>query len=155
MHNLQLSFKLVTFPIILCIEASNQELHHNDHVLCVGAWCLALNCWLTRMEVLREFLEASTIHGLSYISSTRTLSRVFWTSFVISGLSLAGFSLLRTGIRIHLPRPIKHCPSHMEPRLVTIVQNPLVTSATPATQRWPGRTHQVQLDLLSLLLATS
>ena len=48
------------------------------------------------MEVFRQFLEASTIHGLSYISSTRTLSRVFWTSVVIAGFSSAGVMIYQS-----------------------------------------------------------
>ena len=48
------------------------------------------------MEVFRQFLETSTIHGLSYISSTRTLSRVFWTSVVIAGFSSAGVMIYQS-----------------------------------------------------------
>ena len=57
---------------------------------------MALNCWSPRMEVFRQFLETSTIHGLSYISSTRTLSRVFWTSVVIAGFSSAGVMIYQS-----------------------------------------------------------
>ena len=39
------------------------------------------------MEGLRTFLESSTIHGLSYISSTKRLQRLFWTLVVILGFS--------------------------------------------------------------------
>ena len=41
------------------------------------------------MELVRTFLESSSIHGLSYIASTRKLSRVFWMLVVIVGFSLA------------------------------------------------------------------
>ena len=35
------------------------------------------------MESIRNFLESSTIHGLSYISTTRKYVRVFWILVVI------------------------------------------------------------------------
>ena len=42
------------------------------------------------MQVVREFLEASTIHGLVYISTTRRLVRLLWLSVVIRGFIGAG-----------------------------------------------------------------
>ena len=39
------------------------------------------------MENIRDFLEASTIHGLTYIASTRKLVRAFWILVVITGFS--------------------------------------------------------------------
>ena len=42
------------------------------------------------MESIRNFLESSTIHGLSYISTTRKYVRVFWILVVIGGFSGAG-----------------------------------------------------------------
>ena len=44
------------------------------------------------MEGLRTFLESSTIHGLSYISTTRKYTRIFWILVVIAGF--IGASLL-------------------------------------------------------------
>ena len=41
------------------------------------------------MELVRTFLESSSIHGLSYIASTRKLSRVFWIVVVTVGFSIA------------------------------------------------------------------
>ena len=38
-----------------------------------------------------EYLESSTIHGLSYISLTRRFQRLFWILVVITGFSSAGF----------------------------------------------------------------
>ena len=37
----------------------------------------------------KEFLDTSTIHGLSWISSTTKYVRLVWTSVVIGGFSLA------------------------------------------------------------------
>ena len=44
------------------------------------------------MDNLKQFLEVSSIHGVSYISSSRGLIRVFWIWIVIS--SFVGASLL-------------------------------------------------------------
>ena len=41
------------------------------------------------MEVARDFLENSTIHGLFYISKTRGLVRLLWVGIVLAGFSLA------------------------------------------------------------------
>ena len=43
------------------------------------------------MGEFRTFLEASSIHGLTYISTTRSLFRIFWTLVVITGFTGAGF----------------------------------------------------------------
>ena len=42
------------------------------------------------MENIRIFLEASTIHGMVYISTTTKLIRVFWVLVVIAGFTGAG-----------------------------------------------------------------
>ena len=39
------------------------------------------------MEEVKNFLESSTIHGLSYISTTKKLVRIFWILVVITGLT--------------------------------------------------------------------
>ena len=48
------------------------------------------------MENLKEFLDTSTIHGLSWISSTKRISRVFWTIVVISGFTTAIVMILQS-----------------------------------------------------------
>ena len=43
------------------------------------------------MESFREFLESSTIHGLGYISSSRShVTKVLWACIVITGFTIAG-----------------------------------------------------------------
>ena len=42
------------------------------------------------MTSIRNFLEASTIHGLNYISTTKKLEKVFWIIVVIAGFTGAG-----------------------------------------------------------------
>ena len=39
------------------------------------------------MVVIKSFLESSTIHGLTYISSSTKLIRLFWTLVVIAGFT--------------------------------------------------------------------
>ena len=39
------------------------------------------------MNGLKEFLESSTIHGLSYIAGNRRLVRLFWVSVIIAGFT--------------------------------------------------------------------
>ena len=40
---------------------------------------------------IKDFLESSTIHGLSHISTTRRLLRLFWMFVVLTGFTVAGF----------------------------------------------------------------
>ena len=42
-------------------------------------------------EVLKQFLESSTIHGLHYISSTRSIIRLTWILIIVGGFSFAAF----------------------------------------------------------------
>ena len=43
------------------------------------------------MEHLKEFLDTSTIHGFSWISSSRKLSRLLWILIVMGGFTGAGY----------------------------------------------------------------
>ena len=44
------------------------------------------------MEILREFLESSTIHGLTYISTSKSRAgKVFWALVVIGGFCSASY----------------------------------------------------------------
>ena len=45
------------------------------------------------MEHVKEFLDTSTIHGLSFLSSSRKWSRLFWILVVIGGFTGAGYML--------------------------------------------------------------
>ena len=42
------------------------------------------------MESIKEFLESSTIHGLTYISTSRRCVRLFWVFVVMTGFMTAG-----------------------------------------------------------------
>ena len=43
------------------------------------------------MDHVKKFLESSTIHGMSWISSSRNISRGFWIVVVFLGFSGAGY----------------------------------------------------------------
>ena len=46
---------------------------------------------MSRMEGVRDFFESSTIHGLTYISTTQTFSKLFWICTDSCGFLTAGF----------------------------------------------------------------
>ena len=48
------------------------------------------------MEVLREFSEQSTIHGIGYISRTQSCVRLLWILTVLSGFITAGFLIMQS-----------------------------------------------------------
>ena len=45
------------------------------------------------LDGFKEFLESSTIHGLTYISTSRRLGKLFWICVVILGFLAAGFMI--------------------------------------------------------------
>ena len=49
--------------------------------------------WYNMSYDIKEFLDTSTIHGLSFISSTRRWSRLFWILVVIGGFSGAVYMI--------------------------------------------------------------
>ena len=48
------------------------------------------------MESVKEFLETSSINGISLISSTRGLAKLFWIFVVIGGVSLSIFMIFES-----------------------------------------------------------
>ena len=48
------------------------------------------------MEGVKEFLESSTIHGLSYIAGNRVLVRLLWVCVVITGFTGAAVLILQS-----------------------------------------------------------
>ena len=61
---------------------------------------------LAAMEVFRSFLESSTIHGLSYISSTKSNARFFWSLVVVAGFTGAIF-IINASFQSWSESPIK------------------------------------------------
>ena len=48
------------------------------------------------MNHIKEFLDTSTIHGMSWISVSNGFSRILWISIVIGGFSGAGFLIFES-----------------------------------------------------------
>ena len=44
-----------------------------------------------------EYLEATTVHGFSYINRRNSLcTRIFWTVIIVAGFSMAGFLIVES-----------------------------------------------------------
>ena len=48
------------------------------------------------MEVAKQYLDSSSVHGMSYISSTRKLLKVFWVVVVLSGFTGAAILIYQS-----------------------------------------------------------
>ena len=57
--------------------------------------CLVNDCW-QEMDVVKEFLESSTINGLSYISTSEVMSRkgYLWSGNIVSYITQTGYGKL-------------------------------------------------------------
>ena len=51
------------------------------------------------MDGLRSFLEASTIHGLVYISTTKKFIKIFWILVVTLGFTVACYMIREAFIK--------------------------------------------------------
>ena len=88
------------------------------------------------MEGVREFLESSTVHGMTYISTARNkLTRSFWILTVFCGFLAAGF-LISKSFRDWEEYPIE---SSIQTFPINEVRFPTVTVCPP----------EVQFDLVS------
>ena len=45
------------------------------------------------MDGVRTFLESSSIHGLTHISTSRKFAKVFWITIVFGGFTFAGYMI--------------------------------------------------------------
>ncbi len=79
------------------------------------------------MEGVRVFLESSTIHGLTYISTTRKYARLFWFLIVVTGFVGAGY-LIRESIASWSESPIK---TTIETLPISEIKFPKVTVCPP------------------------
>ena len=61
---------------------------------------------LQAMEGVTLFLESSTVHGLTYISTTRKYARLFWILVVITGFVGASL-LIRASFQSWAESPVK------------------------------------------------
>ena len=79
------------------------------------------------MEGVRTFLESSTIHGLTYISTTQKYARLFWILVVITGFSGAGY-LIKEAFDSWSESPIK---TNVETMPISEMRLPKVTVCPP------------------------
>ena len=81
----------------------------------------------TAMEGVRTFLESSTVHGLSYISTTRRYVRIFWILVVIAGFGGASF-LIKKSFDAWSESPVK---THIDSLPISKITLPKVTVCPP------------------------
>ena len=79
------------------------------------------------MEGVRVFLESSTIHGLTYISTTQKCVRLFWFLVVVTGFVGAGY-LIRESFASWSESPIK---TTIETLPISDIKFPKVTVCPP------------------------
>ena len=79
------------------------------------------------METIRIFLESSTIHGVSYISTTRKIARLLWITVIIAAFTIAGF-LIKKSFQSWADSPVK---TTVENRPITELTLPKVTVCPP------------------------
>ena len=79
------------------------------------------------MEGVSTFLESSTVHGLSYISTTRKYARIFWILVVIGGFVAASL-LIKESFDSWSESPIK---TTIETLPISKIKLPRVTVCPP------------------------
>ena len=79
------------------------------------------------MGIFTEFLEASTIHGLSHIASSKSIVKPFWITIVFTGFSFAGI-LIHQSFQSWEESPIK---TTVQTLPVTEISFPKVTVCPP------------------------
>ena len=79
------------------------------------------------MEAFKDFLEGSTIHGLAYISTVRSVGKVFWIFVVICGFLTAGY-LIHSSLSEWEENPVD---TTIETLPVTEAPLPMVTVCPP------------------------
>ena len=79
------------------------------------------------MENIRNFLETSTVHGISYISTTKKYVKVFWILVVIGGFTGAGV-LIYNSFQSWNESPVK---TTIETHPISKITFPKVTVCPP------------------------
>ena len=79
------------------------------------------------MEGVQSFFESSTIHGLTYICTTRKYVRLFWILVVLTGFAVAGY-LINKSFETWAESPIK---TTIETRPMSEIRFPKVTVCPP------------------------
>ena len=75
------------------------------------------------MDDFRNYLESSTVHGFSYISTTHRLVKLFWICVVIIGFSSAGLLINKSFATWH-ESPIK---TNIETIPISNITMPIIT----------------------------
>ena len=81
------------------------------------------------MEHVKELLDTSTIHGFSWISSTKRFAKFFWILVVIGGFTGAGY-LIHTSFDDWAQSPIT---TTIETLSITRITFPNITICPPKT----------------------
>ena len=79
------------------------------------------------MDQLKTFMEASSIHGIQYISTTRKFSRLFWLLVIFTGFSGAVFIIYQS-FQAWNESPVK---TIIETQPITEITFPKVTVCPP------------------------
>ena len=79
------------------------------------------------MEGVNTFLESSTIHGLTYISTTRKYVRLFWSLVVVTGFLVASL-LIKESFDSWSESPVK---TTVETLPISDIKFPKVTVCPP------------------------
>ena len=95
----------------------------------VNVYFSTLDTWpkASDMDGVRNFLESSSIHGLSYISTTRKLTRLFWSLVVLTGFTVA-FLIIQESFGSWSESPIK---TTIETLPISDIKFPKVTVCPP------------------------
>ena len=96
---------------------------------------------LCTMDGFREFLETSTIHGLSHISTSKGFARFFWVLIVITGFTIACV-LINQSFEDWAASPIK---TTIETKPIAEIDFPKVTVCPPK-----GSFTNLNFDLMNL-----
>ena len=79
------------------------------------------------MQEIKTFLETSTIHGLSYISTGKNYVRIFWVLIVTAGFMGAGV-LIKNSFKFWAESPVK---TAIETHSITEITFPKLTVCPP------------------------
>ena len=79
------------------------------------------------IKFLRDFLESSTLHGLSYISTTKKFVKLFWIFVVFTAFSLACV-VIKMSFQSWAESPVK---TAIETRPITEITFPSITVCPP------------------------
>ena len=98
------------------------------------------------MEGVRTYLESSTVHGLTYIATTKKYSRLFWILMVIAGFTGA-IILIYKSFESWEESPVS---TTIETRPITEITFPKVTVCPPKDTYTDLNYHLMKINNISL-----